>query len=76
MSEKKALDFEAAMEKLDGIAQQLESGQVPLEKAMDLFEEGLRLSDHCGSLLDKAQLRVEKLVERADGGEESEPLES
>jgi len=68
-------DFEACMQRLDRIVQELESGQVPLEQAMKLFEEGLELGATCRSLLDAAQTRVEKLLERADGTPEAQPFE-
>ena len=68
-------DFENAMNRLENIARQLESGDVPLEKAMQLFEEGLELSNRCGDLLEKAQLRVDKLLEGRDGQEETLPME-
>ncbi len=69
------LDFEASMARLDRIVQELESPQVALERAIELFEEGLRLGNQCSTLLERAQARVEKLLERADGSTESQPLE-
>lgn len=70
------LDFEACMQRLDEIVQELESGQVPLARAMALFEEGLRLGKTCRSLLDTAQVQVDRLLERADGAIETQPFES
>jgi exodeoxyribonuclease VII small subunit len=70
------VDFESAMNRLDTIARQLESGDVPLEKAMQLFEEGLELSNRCGALLEKAQQRIDKLLEGRDGGEERQAMRS
>lgn len=75
MGSKTKLDFEAAMARLDGISRKLESGDVPLEKAIELFEEGLQLSDRCGHLLDHAQSRVDTLLEGRDGAEVRAPLE-
>ena len=75
MSKESKPDFESAMGRLDTIARQLESGDVPLEEAMQLFEEGLLLSTRCGDLLEKAQLRVDKLLEGRDGGEERQPMD-
>ena len=68
-------DFEAAMERLDRIVRELESEQVPLDRAITLFEEGLKLGTHCNTLLEKAQLRVEKLLEKVDGSSETQPFE-
>ena len=69
-------DFESAMTRLDEIAHRLESGDLPLETAMQLFEEGLALSKRCGALLERAQLRVDKLLESHDGSAERQAVES
>jgi len=73
--EKKKLDFEAALERLDRIVQELESPQLGLDRAIALFEEGLELGDRCSTLLDSARARVDKLLERHDGTAETQPLE-
>ena len=59
--------FEASMERLEAIVRQLEQGNVPLEDALKLFQEGTALVDTCGKLLDKAELEVVKLMKTADG---------
>ena len=71
MSAIEELSFEAAFEELEGIIVKLESGDLPLEDSVTLYERGRQLSEHCQALLDKAELRVNKLSE--DG--EVEPLE-
>jgi exonuclease VII small subunit len=43
---------------------------------MQLFEEGLELSNRCGALLEKAQQRIDKLLEGRDGGEERQAMRS
>jgi exodeoxyribonuclease VII small subunit len=68
-------DFESCMNRLEQVVQELEGGQVPLERAMALFEEALRLGQSCRTLLDAAQVRVDKLLERADGGVETQQFE-
>ncbi len=68
-------DFETAMQRLEAIVHELEGGQVPLEKAMQLFEEGLQLGATCRAQLDLAQARVERLLERPDGGADRQPFE-
>jgi exodeoxyribonuclease VII small subunit len=55
------LSFEAAYTALDAIIEQLESGSLPLDQSVTLFEQGRKLADHCQSLLDKAELRVRQL---------------
>ncbi len=68
-------DFETSLQRLDQIVQELETGQVPLDRAMGLFEEGLQVGRTCRGLLEAAQARVEKLLERADGSIETQPFE-
>ena len=63
MSAINELSFEAAYEALETIIAKLESGDLPLEDSVALFERGRTLSDHCQSLLDKAELRVNQLSE-------------
>jgi len=65
--------FEEALARLEQIAQELEHGDLPLEKAIALAEEGLRLSQHCDRQLREAEGKVRQLVERM-GAMHVEPL--
>ncbi|MDR6224646.1 exodeoxyribonuclease VII small subunit [Desmospora profundinema] len=56
------LPFEEAMKKLEEVVERLESGDVPLEESIRLFEEGMRLSRICGEKLDRMEQQVEMLV--------------
>ncbi len=62
-----ALSFEDALRALEDIVRKLESGEVPLDATMDLYERGEKLRQHCQARLDAAQLRIEKIVAGADG---------
>ena len=62
MSAINELSFETAYEELEGIITKLESGDLPLDDSVTLFERGRLLSEHCQSLLDKAELRVSQLT--------------
>ena len=62
-----ALTFEDALRALEDIVRKLESGEVPLDATMDLYERGEKLRKHCQARLDAAQLRIEKIVAGADG---------
>lgn len=53
-----ALSYEAAFAQLEAVLQQLESGELPLEETLSLYEQGLALAAHCTRLLDGAELRV------------------
>ncbi len=63
-----AEDFESALERLEHIVKTLEAGDLPLEKALEFFEEGVRLSRFCHARLEKAERRVEILLKNDDGG--------
>lgn len=57
------LDFEGAMERLEAIVQELEHGDVPLEKAIDLFQQGMKLSQLCGNKLEQVERKIEMITE-------------
>lgn len=57
------IGFEQAMEQLETIVSKLESGDVPLEQAIELFQEGMRLSKICGQKLESVERRIEMLLE-------------
>ncbi|MBS1251906.1 MAG: Exodeoxyribonuclease 7 small subunit [Anaerolineales bacterium] len=61
------LSFEEAFEELQKTVAQLEEDDLPLEKALDLFERGTTLAQRCETLLDEAELRVKQLVPADDG---------
>ena len=62
----KALSFEAAIARLDEIVKALERGQVPLDEALKLFEEGTRLLAASGKQLDEAEQKVMRLMKGPD----------
>ncbi|WP_058303724.1 exodeoxyribonuclease VII small subunit [Gorillibacterium timonense] len=61
-AEEQALTFEEAMERLEGIVTRLESGDVPLEQAIEWFQEGMKLSQLCGQKLEQVERKIEMLV--------------
>jgi exodeoxyribonuclease VII small subunit len=62
--EKPALSFEAGIAELETVVKQLESGDLPLEKALELFEKGMQLSEACRKQLEEAESKVEILTRR------------
>ena len=56
--------FEACLERLEKIVDQLERGDIPLEQALTLFEEGMQLSNSCRKELDDAEGKVEILLKQ------------
>jgi exodeoxyribonuclease VII small subunit len=59
--------FEDAMESLENIVQELESGDLSLERAMERFEEGVKLSKYCSDKLDETEKKITLLTGTADG---------
>lgn len=61
------LTFEDALKALEEVVRRLESGEVPLDESIDLYERGEKLRAHCQARLDAAQARIEKIVKGPDG---------
>ena len=64
---KKDVNFESAINRLEELVKQLESGDVPLEESIKSFEEGKNLIKRCISLLDAAEKKVKQLEETPEG---------
>ncbi len=67
--------FEQSIDRLDAIVRSLEQGNVPLEQALKLFQEGTGLVKSCDEMLTKAELEVVKLMKGADGAPVEQELE-
>lgn len=65
--ELKVKDFESALKSLEEIVVQLEAGDLTLDRALELFEEGVRISHFCNTKLEEAERKVEVLIKSADG---------
>ena len=63
----KSDSFEKNLERLDGIVRELEDADLPLEKALQLYEEGMKLSEICHKQLEEAEGKVEILTRKAGG---------
>ena len=63
----KVRDFESALKALEEIVSQLEGGDLTLDRALQLFEEGVKLSRFCHEKLEEAERKVEVLTRAADG---------
>ncbi len=64
-------DFENATHRLEAIVKELEKGELSLEEALKLFEEGMKISRFCNSKLDEAERKVEILM-KDEGGKITE----
>jgi exodeoxyribonuclease VII small subunit len=69
------LSFEQAFEQLEAAVEALQDGQMPLEQALNYYEEGMKLAQHCNELLEKAELRVQQLRVNSKGLPVLEPFE-
>ncbi len=59
--------FEKSIQQLEEIIQELESGDLPLEKAMQQFEAGIGLSKRCSKMLDETEKKISILVQETNG---------
>jgi exodeoxyribonuclease VII small subunit len=57
--------FEEGLQELENIVKEMETGELPLERAITLFEQGMKLSEACRKRLEEAETRVEILTRRA-----------
>jgi exodeoxyribonuclease VII small subunit len=73
MSEKK---FEEAMERLEQIVENLESGNLPLEESLKIFEEGMTLVNFCSKKLEEAEQKVTILIKESEGKYSQQPFEA
>ncbi|HTC75079.1 MAG TPA: exodeoxyribonuclease VII small subunit [Edaphobacter sp.] len=60
-------DFEKQLTALESVVERLEQGDLSLEESVQLFEEGMRLSDACKKELEVAEGKIQLLVEQRDG---------
>ncbi len=58
------MTYEDAIQRLEDVVKQLESGEIPLQKSMELFEEGVALAKFCSQQLDDAEAKVQVLLEK------------
>lgn len=66
-NDKQPKSFEASLEALEQIVLELEQGDLPLEKSLELFEQGIRLSRECQERLSQAERRIEVLLRDNQG---------
>jgi exodeoxyribonuclease VII small subunit len=59
--------FEKALKQLEDIVQELETGDLPLEKAIKRFEDGIKLSRFCSETLNETEKRIQMLLQDSEG---------
>ena len=69
------ISFEEAFAQLEATVTALQDGQLPLERALQFYQDGMKLAQHCNELLLKAELTVQQLNSDSAGTLSVEPLE-
>ena len=69
------ISFEKAMEKLEKIVEELETGDFPLDASLKKYEEGIKLAGLCQSQLEQAKKKIETLTKKKDGTFKTEMFE-
>lgn len=67
MEDKSLISFEQGIEKLERVIDDLDKNNVPLDQALQLFNDGIGLVKHCNGLLDSAEEKVKVLLEDTNG---------
>lgn len=75
-AKKKEPSFEERLENLEAIVRELDSDDLPLEKAIEAYERGVKLSSALNKTLEDAQRRIEILTRNEDGEVVAEPFEA
>jgi len=75
MSTPKPKSFESSLEELERIVRELEQGELPLEKSLELFEQGVKLSRECQDRLNQAERRIEILMRDNQGRPAVQPFD-
>jgi exodeoxyribonuclease VII small subunit len=70
-----SLSFEEAFAQLEAAVAALQDGHMPLERALQHYQEGMQLAQHCNELLQQAELSVQQLTANSDGTLSIQPLD-
>lgn len=76
MANEKPKTFETSLEQLEQIVRELEQGDLPLERSLELFERGVTLSRECQERLNQAERRIEVLLRDNQGRPTVKPFEA
>jgi exodeoxyribonuclease VII small subunit len=61
------MTFEESLKKLEELVGMLEEGSLGLDKSLEIYENAVKLRDHCRKILEDSEKRVQKIMETADG---------
>ena len=68
--------FEEAVERVEGLIESIESGEIGLDESLKAFEEGMGLIKRCRTRLDAAEQRVRELIDGDDDSAEADPADA
>ncbi|GGB98750.1 exodeoxyribonuclease 7 small subunit [Marinobacterium zhoushanense] len=60
----KTPDFEQSLAQLEAVVERMEQGDLPIEEALKAFEQGVKLTRECQSILDQTEQKVQVLIEQ------------
>ena len=69
------IKFEKAMTRLENIVEELERGDLDIDKSLEIFEEGIKMSRLCSKKLNEAEAKIEKLTKGKKGDLIAEPFQ-
>lgn len=64
------LSFEQTIKELGGIVEKIEQGQIPLQESLQQYERGMNLIKHCRGILEKAEMKIDKISGPTENAEE------
>lgn len=67
MSEEKEMTFEENLKALEELVDQLENGNLDLDKSLEIYERAIVLRDRCRKFLNESERRVQKIMETSEG---------
>jgi len=67
MKDVNEMTFEEGLKALEELVDMLENGGLDLEKSLDVYENAVKLRDHCRAILEKSERRVQKIMETSEG---------
>jgi exodeoxyribonuclease VII small subunit len=70
------LNFEDSIKQLKGIVEQIEQGEIPLQDSLEQYEKGMALINHCRTILQRAEKRIEKITAEQSAPPDADAQES
>jgi len=74
MMEAEEMTFEDSLKTLEQLVNELENGNLDLDKALDIYEKAILLRDRCKKILDECDRRVQKMIETSEGAKKEDFL--